>query len=316
MLSSLCETYDVPGAGLAIVSHGAVESAEFVGVTAAGDSAVDESTVFDAASLTKPVFAATVLRLTERGSFDLDRALVSYADLGVDDGRADLVTGWQVLTHTTGLPNWRPGRWTASPMPLRFDADPGERFGYSGEGFELLRTAVESATGERAPALVRRFVLEPLEMSCSAMTVDGLGAVTRAVGHDDDGRPVSRPDLHGVNAAGSLRTTPLDYGRFLAALQSGSLFDRPSTHRSLVTAVTPVRDGIGWGCGIGTFDVGADHFVWQWGDDPGWKAFAISSPSDGLCAFTNSDRGTALIRSLVETRFGAASKIFDYLDWR
>ena len=99
---------------------------------------VDADTVFQAASLSKPVFAYVVLKLVEQGVLTLDQPLTSYLpDLDASDGSlSEQVTARQVLCHTTGWPNWRP-----LGQPLRREAAPGMRFGYSGEGYVYLQRA-------------------------------------------------------------------------------------------------------------------------------------------------------------------------------
>ena len=60
---------------------------------------------------------------------------------------------------------------------------------------------------------------------------------------------------------------------------------------------------------------GNDAFVWQWGDDPGWKAFAIARRRDGIVILTNSDRGTRVIVALVLDAYAAAAPIFEHIGW-
>jgi CubicO group peptidase (beta-lactamase class C family) len=315
VLTELCRVHAVPGAALARISDGEVQSVEFAGATTWDGASVDVTTVFDAASLTKPVFAAAVLRLVELRDLDLDRPLVEYVDdLGLHDERAAQLTPRLILRHASGLPNWRSGRWTSTPGPLRFVDEPGTAFGYSGEGFELLRAAVEVVTGEGAAAVVERLVLNPLGMSNSAMTAGDVPRGRRALGHDEHGNAVHRPDLQGVNAAGSLRTTASDYGRFLASLRTGELFNHEHSVVTLVTSATTISPVLGWGCGIGTLRAN-DACVWQWGDDPGWKAFAIARRRDGLVILTNSDRGTRVIVPLVLETYAAAAPIFKHIGW-
>lgn len=98
---------------------------------AGGTGQVSADTVFEAASLSKPVFAFGVLLLAQEGIIDLDRPLASYLPapyLPAEPGAA-VITARMVLEHTTGLPNWRP-----KGEPLALLRQPGTRFGYSGEG--------------------------------------------------------------------------------------------------------------------------------------------------------------------------------------
>ena len=78
------------------------------------------------------------------GKLDLDRPLVDYLDPASLRGQPDhgRITARMVLSHTTGLPNWRKGgEEFDGPLPVMFA--PGKRFGYSGEGFYYLQQVVE-----------------------------------------------------------------------------------------------------------------------------------------------------------------------------
>ena len=101
---------------------------------------VRTDTIFQAASLSKPVFAITVLRLVELAVLELDTPLSGYLpdEYGADDSQLDQITARHVLSHTTGWPNWRP-----DGQPLRRESPLGERFTYSGEGYVYLQHVAE-----------------------------------------------------------------------------------------------------------------------------------------------------------------------------
>ena len=108
-IPGLLQTADIPGLTMAVVEDGRVVwSRAFGTVNDSARTPLDTATVFEAASMSKPVFAYLVLRLAERGEFDLDRPLyqmVDYPRLSHDE-RYKRITGRIVLSHGTGLPNW------------------------------------------------------------------------------------------------------------------------------------------------------------------------------------------------------------------
>lgn len=156
---------EVPGLSIAVIRDKKIAWTGAFGVAdPASGTPVRPDTVFQAASLTKPVAAYLALRLADRGVLDLDRPLWSilpHPQLEADP-RARQITARHVLSHTTGLPNWGDGK-----LETRFL--PGERFGYSGEGFVWLQKTVEKLTGTPLAELARREVFAPLGMTRSSL---------------------------------------------------------------------------------------------------------------------------------------------------
>ncbi len=150
----------MPGLALALVEDGDVSYARSFGVTTALPNApVAHDTPFQAASLSKPLFAYAVLNLCTEGVLALDTPLSTYwSDPALHDPRLRGITTRQVLSHTTGLPNWREGD------DLALEAAPGQRFGYSGEGFECLQRVVEHVVGQALHTYMGHAVLAPLGM--------------------------------------------------------------------------------------------------------------------------------------------------------
>ncbi len=197
-----------------------------------GDQPADRHTLFRACSLTKPVFAFLVMKLVAERQIDLDRPLYLYlrrplgefpefADLG-GDPRHRLITARMVLSHQTGLPNWR---WQTKEKKLTFLFEPGTGFAYSGEAHRLLQLAVEQLTGRSLGELCQTYVFGPLNMKDSRLTMDRDAEKRLAL----DLAVVPPPFLVKMrgeeNAAGSLLTSISDYAQFLAAVMSGKGID-------------------------------------------------------------------------------------------
>ena len=165
LLPALLDSAGVPGLALALVSHGRIVWARGFGNRRQGQTEpIDTATVFEAASLGKPVFAYAVMKLCERHILDLDRPLTQYTSERFLDGdpRLDLITARHVLSHTSGFQNWR-----SDKEPLQIHFAPGEKFLYSGEGYSYLQSVVAHLTGQAFEPYMKANILRPFGMSSS-----------------------------------------------------------------------------------------------------------------------------------------------------
>jgi CubicO group peptidase (beta-lactamase class C family) len=280
---------------------------------------VNDNTVFEAASLTKPVFAYGVLKLVDNGKLDLDTPLVKYLrgryDVG-DDPRLDQITARHVLSHTTGFPNWRP----RGDKNLKMYFTPGDRFSYSGEGFVYLSKVVEQITGESQQAFIKRTVLDPLEMTSSDLVWRNDYESLKTFTHDWVGGLSGRGKPDKPNAAASLHTTANDYAKFVIAILKGTGL-KPATARLMLTPQASVTlagafslnapdakrsPTVSWGLGWGLEKTEDTMAFWHWGDNGDTKAFALAIPKQktGLVMFANSANGLSIINELVGSVMG------------
>ena len=181
----------VPGIAIAVVNEGELAWSRSFGVTRAeGGAPVDERTLWEAASLSKPVFAYTVLQLVDRGELALDAPLVKYArpDYLGESPWLERITVRDVLRHTTGLPNWRKDPANEKLVPA---VAPGTRIDYSGEAIVWLQLAVEAVTGESLDQTMHRLMFERAGMRDSSYGWDAQQATRSVYGHavPDDAKP-------------------------------------------------------------------------------------------------------------------------------
>ncbi len=219
LIPNLQKQADVPGLSIAVVRNGELAWSRGFGVTNAETrQPVDDDTVFEAASLSKPLFAYAVLKLVDSGALDLDAPLTKYLpghyDVG-NDPRLDQITVRRVLDHTSGFPNWRPRR---DDPNLKIHFTPGDRFSYSGEGFVYLSKVVEHITGEPLAVFMKRTVLDPLGMTSSSYVWRDDYETRKTYQHNAVGIVTGRGKPEKANAAASLHTTARDYARFVCAM--------------------------------------------------------------------------------------------------
>ena len=320
-VDDLLKLASVPGLGIATIRGGDI-TVEGFGVRRTGTTdRVTGDTVFEAASLSKPVFATAVMQLASEGVIDLTRPLGQYLELpNPADERAKLITATHVLSHSGGWRNWRNNRETA----LTADFEPGSRFSYSGEGYYFLQRVVEKLTGKGLQRLAHERVFEPLGMRTSSYiwrpeldaalasphsnrgqpidshnvrmgkAFEGLAAelgkpvpewtgddVEKAMPRVDANLPVL-PNFLVPNAAASLVTTARDYGTFVRwLLGAGPVTGGRAVLDRMMTQQSTINDALGWGSGLGLERTGGRQYVWHWGDNPGFKNFIVAEPASG-----------------------------------
>jgi len=328
-IPDLMERGAVPGLSLALIENGRIVWSSGFGVrNVTTKEPVDEHTIFEAASLTKPVVAYAALRLADQGKLDLDAPLSRYLPAPYIDAdpRLDQITARRVLSHNTGFPNWRP---EGKPLVIHFT--PGERFSYSGEGFVYLGQVIERITGVLLDRFVAQTVFEPLGMKESSLVWEQPFNQQTATGHTEAGVaiPKRKPLKH--NAAASLHTTATDYARFMIAVMNGTGL-KPATARAMISQQTKVDQGcsncigrpvtqpsesIFWGLGVGLQHTAGGDSFWHWGDNGVFRCMMIGYPASkqGIIIFTNSGNGLAIAPHIAKLAMHEAQPAFAWVNY-
>ncbi|MEO8453298.1 MAG: serine hydrolase [Gemmatimonadota bacterium] len=321
---------DVPGLSIALIEKGQVAWTHAFGFANADTKApVTERTVFEAASLSKPVVAYVALHLVDAGRLDLDAPLSRYVTTPyvADDPRLAAITARRVLSHTSGLPN---GRGPNQPEQIYFP--PGERFSYSGEGFLYLQKVIETITGQPLNAIAQQLVFDPFGMVSSSFVWQNRYDSLAAFPHNDAGVPGDRRKPLVALGHASLETTAADYARFITALVRGSglktasrsaMFRLQSQVDSTCVVCTsrpagPKLSTIGWGLGWGLSPVpGGDTLFWHWGDNGNMKAFTATlvRAGRGVVFFTNGANGLGIAPDIAAVALGIEAPAFRWLSY-
>ncbi|MEN6369760.1 MAG: serine hydrolase domain-containing protein [Thermotogota bacterium] len=321
----LLQAEAVPGLALSLVRDGRATWDGAFGVRRSDASdPVTPNTILEAGSLGKPVFAYTALQLCNEGVLDLDTPLDDYlaSPCVPGDPRSSRITTRRVLSHTTGLPNWRR---TGEALSTHFE--PGERFLYSGEAFMVLQHVVEQLTKQSPAAFLTARAFEPAGMFDSAFVWEGTETQPVAFGQRADGTVVRKALWPKVEVAASLHTTARDVAAFLCQVMND-----PAIARDMLTRQVSVNDrpwdrdaalescaidehvswGLGWGLGAGP----AGTSFWHWGNNGCYRAFAIAYPSEGcgIAILTNGENGHRVIARILREVAGGAYPELDWLD--
>lgn len=266
-LPKMMEWSGVPGVQIAVVEKGRLIWKGNFGVSnSQTKEPVTDATVFQAASLSKPVFSYAVLMLHEEGKIDIDKPLMDYypTEYIPDEPRARQITARHVMSHSSGLQNWR----FQPNAKLQLAFSPGERYSYSGEGFYYLQRVVELITGTGLEQFMQERMLKPLGMKRSSYFWIPEYENALALGHTNRGvvrptfgaeyipkmlelaaawnKPLGTwkiedlekayplidpklavlPNFMTMNAAASLQTTVTDYAQFLIKMLEPSRRDK------------------------------------------------------------------------------------------
>src|SRR5690242_14492474 len=230
------------GMAVAVIDHGQVGYVHAYGFRNAQRDPLTTDTVMYGASLTKTVFAYTVMQLVDRRKLTLDSPVKQYLDRPLpeygpdpvfpdkygpyhdlaDDSRWERITPRMCLTHSTGFPNF----WFIEPdKKLHIHFEPGTRYAYSGEGFILLQFVIEHGRKSQGLGLdigdLTKANFDRLRMFRTSLVWRADFDGNLANGWNDQGQPQEHDERSKVRAAGSMDTTIADLSKFVAALVRG-----------------------------------------------------------------------------------------------
>ncbi len=304
-IEQLLKDNNIPTLGLGVIENGKLTGINVYG-TQNGKTPAAYNSLFNVASLTKPVTAMTVLRLVSLGKWNLDEPLDPYwidPDIAKDERHKKLTTRL-ILSHQSGFPNWRPMN---QDNKLNFEFEPGTKYQYSGEGFEYLRKAIEKKFGKSLEELAKEYVFQPLGMNdTSYIWNEKKNADRIVVGYDNNGKPYDFVKNKTLNAADDLTTTVEDYGKFLVAVMNNELLS-PSVFEAMKSRQVETKKNKYFGLGWEIYDLGNGEFALSHGgSDKGVNTivFLLPKTNQGLIIFTNVDDGHKIYRQLIKKYLG------------
>jgi CubicO group peptidase (beta-lactamase class C family) len=319
--------HGVPAVSVAVINDGRIEWAKAYGFAdVEARRPATTATLFQAASISKPVAAMGALRLVQDGRLALDEdvntRLRSWKVPANELTGRRPVTLRLILTHSAGLtvhgfPGYAPGATVptvvqllsgekpANTAAVRVDIEPGSRWRYSGGGTTVMQLLMTDVTGEPFPALMRRLVLDPVGMTAStyeqplpasraADAATGYRAAERAV----TGRYHTYPEM----AAAGLWTTPTDLARLVIEVQR-SLAGTANRVLSRDMTTAMLTRGVGsHGLGPGIDGTADSVRFGHGGANEGFRAMftGFATRGQGAVVMTNSDAGMALVGEIMQ----------------
>jgi CubicO group peptidase (beta-lactamase class C family) len=310
-IQATCSYYNIPGASVALVKDGKVVYHNIFGVeNLLTQEPLTDTTVFQAASVTKAVFSFIVLRLVERGLLDLDKPLYAYLpfDNIAHDPHYKKLTATHILSHQSGLSNWAfggPGGYiSGQKTDLQFE--PGTKFQYSGEGFEYLGRVIEHITQKNLKQLLKEEVVEALGIPPLYFCDEG--NLRQARGHYADSRPTYYGSPTSPGVAHSILTEAHAFAHWMAALANRKGLSE-ETYSRLLERLSTTNDfdspeNLYWNLGVslGFFvqDTPYGSAILHGGNNGDFQGEFVLFPEKkmGFVVFTNSNAGHKLGQQL------------------
>ncbi|MBK7860027.1 MAG: beta-lactamase family protein [Archangiaceae bacterium] len=255
------------------------------------------STPFDIASITKTFTATMTLKLVEQRRLELDTPLRELLPRAMVDGFDEKITVRQLLSHTSGLPDywadrhflqafdkntqrrWAPAELLSYTKSKGRVAKPGAKFHYSDTNYVLLGLILERQLGQPLEQIFAKNFFEPLGMTDTFFSHGRSRAVDPAQAHRFEKRDdvFGRPHQSADWAGGGLVSSNRDLQKFFTALSAGRLFDSPKTMKKLLEHAVPTGDeDVSYGLGVFEVDLGKRGALW--GHDGHGNAFAYYWP--------------------------------------
>lgn len=309
-LDSLLREADVSGIQLIYGNQNKSQEIDLGVIKEGSDKRINSLTIFQAASLSKCVFAYAVLRLCDRGVIHLDTPLLHYIGhyerFDTANPAYEKITARMVLRHSTGLPNW------GNDSSVRLIFTPDSMYSYSGEGYWFLQRVIERKLGKPLNEIMEEEVFVPLNMLHSGYVwkpaFDSIASM-------DHNTVEEKKNFLNANAAFSLLTNAGDYNIFLLALMEGKglsqethhlMFQKSSAGKQFKDPDNKANPYIFWGLGVGLLETQRGTAIWHWGDNGSYKCFFMAYPAtkERIIYFTHSNNGLDMTSGILSLFMG------------
>lgn len=337
-LADRMQFYKTPGVSVAVINNGKIEWARGYGVLeTSGSKPVTPETLFQAASISKPVAAFAALRLVQENKLNLDedvnKKLVSWKVPENDFTKEQKITLRELLSHSASLTvhgfegyssdkqvptllQILDGTAPANSTPIRVDAAPNKEFRYAGGGYVIMQELLVDVTGKSFPAFVQETIFKKLGMTRSTyqqpLPMEFWNSA--AVGHRPDGGKLQGNwNTYPEMAAAGLWTTPSDLARFAIEIQKSKAgkSNKALSVKMIKEMLSPQVGG--WGLGLELQAKNESKRFAHGGANEGYRCLmvAYTDTGQGAVVMTNSDSGGALAAEIMRS----VAKEYGWLDY-
>ncbi|MEZ4851255.1 MAG: serine hydrolase domain-containing protein [Bacteroidia bacterium] len=327
------EYHKVPGVSIAVLKDGKIRWTKSYGFANTNTGTkVNENTLFQAGSISKPLAALAALKLAEEGKIDLGADVNTYlTGWKIPDSKfleEEDVTITRLLTHTAGMTvHGFPGYTQTDTFPdietvlkgegntpaIFVDTFPGAMWRYSGGGYTVMEKVVEDVSGMPLEAYMAQNILkpmglenstyeqplpEPLHANASA-AYDNLGNIIEGLWHN-----------YPEQAAAGLWTTPTDLAKYFLEIQGIYTGEKEGILSQEMVKTMLTKHENGWGLGPGMQKEGDSLMFGHGGKNAGFtnNMMAFANHGAGVVVMTNADNGGRLIAEIIRA-------VSAYYDW-
>ena len=312
-LESKLEEFQIPGMSIAFLNDGKVVHHKVMGFASKEEKLpVANQTIFEGASMSKPLFAYFAMKYVDEGKLNLDKPLyeyLPYEDIAYDE-RYKKITARMVLSHRSGFPNWR-NNHPENKLFIQFD--PGTDYFYSGEGYMYLSKVlkhIDQTDWEGLEATFQAKVAKPLKMQHTVFIQDDYAKANKAEPYDENGKWISpERDFDSIvryefRAPASIHSEALDFSKWLIGLSNKEgLSDAAFEELYKVHSYVNEFNGIDVDYTLGFFKprIPLTNIYLHGGNNYGFTSFFAIDPDDGwgFVLFTNSEYGEDLGNELL-----------------
>lgn len=309
-IKSRMDSLNIPGLSIAVINDGKVVYHQTFGFANLEKKLpVTKKTIFEGASLSKSVFAFFTMKYVEEGRLDLDKPLYEYlpnADIAYDE-RYKKITARMVLSHRSGLPNWRENE---EDKKLKIKFEPGTDYEYSGEGYQYLAMVlkqIENTDWAGLEAIFQEKIARPLKLEHTVFIPTSYTNEHKAEPYNNQREWIDlkndywyKKDKGVFVAPSSIHTEPIDFSKWMIGVMNRKVLTAKSYsellkhHSKISTSSTGIN--VYYALGFLTADKVYSNTYFHSGNNAGFTCSYLMETEKkwAYVLFTNSEYGEKL----------------------